>query len=150
MHPARQHDGSAIAAATQSQRFQAQGRPQMGGRAVEMRAIHDVLTKLRIAVAMLRNILRNRTLSFIVRSLAILSMSFAAAFGFLAASQSPAAHYDPHAWASGIAGLFGAACGAIGLLVSKLRQLRAELREARSRGEDSADRIWEREEAQER
>src|SRR5262245_31338227 len=133
MHPARRHDGCAIASATQSQRFQAQGRPQMGGRAVEMRAILDVTLS---ALATLRKLLRHRTLSFIVRAVAILSMSFAAAFGFLAASQSPAANYDPHAFAIGIAGLFGAACGAIGLLVSRLRQLRAELREARRRGED--------------
>jgi signal transduction histidine kinase len=115
-----------------------------------MPAIRDVLTKLRIVVAMARNILRHRALSFAVRTVAILSMSFAAAFGFLTAIRSPAANYDPHTFAIGTAALFGAACGAIGLLVSRLRQLRAELREARSRVEASADHIWEREEAEER
>jgi signal transduction histidine kinase/CheY-like chemotaxis protein len=133
-----------------STRKVAPGKLQNGGTTVEMPAIRDVLTKLRIVVAMARNLLRHRALSFVVRSLAILSMSFAAAFGFLAAIQSPAAGYDPHAFAIGTAALFGAACGAIGLLVSRLRQLRAELREARSRVEASADHIWEREEAEER
>ena len=57
---------------------------------------------------------------FVVRAVAILSMSFAAAFGFLAAMSSPATNYDPHTFAIGAAALFGAACGAIGLLVSRI------------------------------
>jgi hypothetical protein len=42
-------------------------------------------------------------------------MSFAAAFGFLAASINPQVRYNPHAFAVGAAALFGAACGVIGL-----------------------------------
>ena len=108
-----------------------------------MRAFLGVLAKLRA-------ILRHRVLLFVIRAFAVLSMSFAAAFGFLAAMTSPGAHYDPHSFAIGAAALFGAACGAIGLLVSRNKQLRAELRELRSSVEDLADRNWELREAEER
>ena len=46
-------------------------------------------------------------------------MSFVAAFGFIAGSRSPVANYDPHVFAIGVAALFGAACGAIGLLLAR-------------------------------
>jgi signal transduction histidine kinase/CheY-like chemotaxis protein len=115
-----------------------------------MRAILSVLMKLRVVVAKSRMLLRNSALSFVVRAFAMLSMSFAAAFGFLAAIRSPAAHYDPHAFAIGTAALFGAACGALGLLVSRMRLMRAELRELRGRVEETADRQWELKEAEER
>ncbi len=85
-----------------------------------------------------------------VRTAAILSMSFGAAFGFLAAMQSPGAHYDPHNFAIGAAALFGAACGAIGLLISRNRQLRAELRSREDTIEDLSDRNWELKESEER
>src|ERR1700738_5688891 len=85
-------------------------------------------------------------LSVLVRATALLSMSFAAAFGFLAAITNPHLRYNPHAFAIGTAALFGAACGIIGLLVSSLRLTRSELRR---RGEDLADRNWELKEAEE-
>ena len=85
-----------------------------------------------------------------VRTAAILSMSFGAAFGFLAAMRSPGAHYDPHNFAIGAAALFGAACGAIGLLISRNRQLRAELRSREDTIEDLSDRNWELKESEER
>jgi PAS domain S-box-containing protein len=113
------------------------------GRAAEMRTFFGILTKLRA-------LLNHRAVTFVVRSVAILSMSFAAAFGFMAAVRSEQAQYDPHAFAIGLSGLFGAACGAIGLLVSRLRVLRAERRELRRRAEDLADRNWELKEAEER
>src|SRR5215475_4882116 len=47
-------------------------------------------------------------------------------------------------------GLFGAACGAIGLLVARLRALHAELRGLRARVEDLSDRNWELKETEER
>ena len=72
-----------------------------------MRAIAGILVKSRVLVS-------RRALLFVVRAIAILSMSFAAAFGFLAAMTSPGPHYDPHSFAIGAAALFGAACGAIG------------------------------------
>ena len=77
-----------------------------------------------------------RALLFMLRTAAILSMSFGAAFGFLAAMRSPGAHYDPHTFAIGTAALFGAACGAIGLLISRTRTLRAELRASQTLIED--------------
>ena len=80
----------------------------------------------------------------------ILSMSFAAAFGFLAAMPQPAANYDPHMFAIGVAALFGAACGAIGLLFSRMRSLKSELRALQQRAEELADRNWELKEAEER
>jgi PAS domain S-box-containing protein len=97
-----------------------------------------------------RALLRRRALVLIVRAVALLSMSFAAAFGFLAAINSPASRYDPHAFAVGAAGLFGAACGAIGLLVARLRALHAELRALRARVEDLSDHNWELKETEER
>jgi PAS domain S-box-containing protein len=91
-----------------------------------------------------------RALSLLVRAGALLSMSFATAFGFLAAITNPQLRYNPHAFAIGAAALFGAACGGIGLLVSSLRLARRELRDLRRRGEDLADRNWELKEAEER
>jgi PAS domain S-box-containing protein len=108
-----------------------------------MRGLIDALTWLRA-------LLHRRVAVFVLRAFAILSMSFAAAFGFLAATTSPASRYDPYAFAVGAAGLFGAACGAIGLLVSRLRSLRRELRELEHRAEDLADRNWELKETEER
>jgi PAS domain S-box-containing protein len=89
-------------------------------------------------------------LSFLVRSAIILSASFGAAFGFITAINSPAANYDPHTFSVGVAGLFGAACGVVGLLVSRMRQLKAELRAQQQRIEELADRNWELKESEER
>jgi PAS domain S-box-containing protein len=91
-----------------------------------------------------------RTWVHLVRAVAILSMSFAAAFGFLAAVRSPGANYDPHMFAIGTAALFGAACGAIALLFARARTLKQELRAAQRRVEELADRNWELKEAEER
>ena len=49
-------------------------------------------------------IFSRRLLSLAVRSVAIASMSFAAAFGFLSGATSPGAHYDPHTFAIGVVG----------------------------------------------
>ena len=88
--------------------------------------------------------------SLIVRGAAITSMAFAVAFGFLAGATSPAAHYDPHMFAIGVAALFGAACGAMGILLSRIRQMKTELRNLEARLDEAADRNWEIREAQER
>ncbi|HKM88602.1 MAG TPA: ATP-binding protein [Xanthobacteraceae bacterium] len=77
-------------------------------------------------------------------------MAFAVAFGFLAGATSPEAHYDPHMFAIGVAALFGASCGAMGILISRIRQMKAELRELEARLDEAADRNWEIREAQER
>ena len=95
-------------------------------------------------------ILTRRLSSLVVRAVVITSMSFAVAFGFLAGATSPAAHYDPYMFAIGVAALFGAACGAIGILISRIRQMKAELRDLEARLDEAADRNWEIREAQER
>ena len=69
-----------------------------------------------------------RLSSFIVRAVIVTFMSFAVAFGFLAGATSPAAHYDPYMFAIGVASLFGAACGAMGILIARIRRMKAELR----------------------
>jgi PAS domain S-box-containing protein len=91
-----------------------------------------------------------RTASLVVRGAVVLSMSFAAAFGFLAAINSPVANYDPYTFAVGVAGLFGAACGAVGLMFSRNRVLGEELRAARKELADLSDCLWELREAEER
>jgi signal transduction histidine kinase/CheY-like chemotaxis protein len=95
-------------------------------------------------------ILSRRLLSLIVRAAAITSMSFGIAFGFLSGATAPGNHYDPYAFAIGVAALFGAACGAIGLLISRIHQMKAELRRIEAQLEEAADRTWEIREAQER
>ena len=95
-------------------------------------------------------IIGRRLLSLLVRSAAIISMSFAVAFGFLAGATSPMAHYDPYMFAIGVASLFGASCGGLGILLSRVRQMKRELRDFETRLDDAADRNWEIREAQER
>ena len=94
-----------------------------------MRAVSGIIAKL-------RPVSGRRALLLVIRAAAVTLMSFAAAFGFLAAASGSGA-YDPHSFAIGAAALFGAACGAIGLLISRARMLRAELRELQERLEDS-------------
>ncbi len=95
-------------------------------------------------------ILTRRLFSLTVRAVAITSMSFAVSFGFLSGAMSPQAHYDPYSFAIGVSALFGAACGAIGILMSRVRQMKTELRDLEARLEAAADRNWEIREAQER
>ncbi len=93
-------------------------------------------------------IFTRRFLSLVVRCFAIASMSFGIAFGFL--SGTTGANYDPNSFAVGISALFGAACGAIGLLISRVRQMKRELRQLETRLDEAADRHWEIKEAEER
>jgi signal transduction histidine kinase/CheY-like chemotaxis protein len=95
-------------------------------------------------------ILSRRLFSLVVRALVITSMSFAVAFGFLSGATSPGAHYDPNSFAIGVAALFGASCGAIGILLSRIRQMKGELRRLEARLDEAEDRHWETREAQER
>ncbi|HEY1747462.1 MAG TPA: ATP-binding protein [Xanthobacteraceae bacterium] len=95
-------------------------------------------------------ILSRRILLVVVRAAAIASMSFAVGYGFLAGATSQQAHYDPHMFAIGVSSLFGAACGALGILVSRVRQMKQDLRNLETRLDDAADRNWEMSEAQER
>jgi PAS domain S-box-containing protein len=95
-------------------------------------------------------ILSRRLFSLVIRAIVITSMSFGAAFGFMSGAMAPGAHYDPHAFAIGVSALFGAACGALGILISRVRQMKAELRDLEARLEQAADRNWEIREGQER
>jgi PAS domain S-box-containing protein len=95
-------------------------------------------------------IVTRRLSSFVVRAAIITVMSFAVAFGFLAGATSPAAHYDPYMFAIGVASLFGAACGAMSILIARIRRMAAELRNLEARLDEAADHNWEIREAQER
>jgi PAS domain S-box-containing protein len=95
-------------------------------------------------------IVSRRLFSLLIRAVIITITSFAVAFGFLAGATSPAAHYDPYMFAIGVAALFGAACGALAILMSRVRQMTTELRELEARLDEAADRNWEIREAQER
>jgi PAS domain S-box-containing protein len=91
-----------------------------------------------------------QVLRFGLRAAFILSISFAMAFGFLAGSRGPWSNYDPYLFAVGTSALFGAACGAISLLVAARIPLRAKLRVAMERIEELADCNWELKEVEER
>jgi PAS domain S-box-containing protein len=95
-------------------------------------------------------IVTRRLFSLIVRGLVLASMSFAFAFGFLSGTAAQGAQYDPYMFAIGVAALFGAACGAIGILISRVRGMKIELRELEGRVEAGDDRNWELKEAHER
>ena len=90
------------------------------------------MRELFIAARRARDLLAGRWLSTLLRLSALLSMTFATSFGFLAAITSPGAHYDPHSFAIGASALFGAACGALGLVISQLNVMRRELRALRA------------------
>jgi PAS domain S-box-containing protein len=95
-------------------------------------------------------IVTRRVISLIVRATAITTMAFGVAFGFLSATTSPNSHYDPNQFAIGVAALFGAACGGLGLMLSRIRQMKRELRDLEGRLDAAEDRHWEFKEAQER
>src|SRR6202035_1805490 len=95
-------------------------------------------------------IITRRLFTLVVRAIVVTTMSFGIAFGFLSGTMSQGAHYDPNAFAIGVAALFGSACGAMGLLISRIRQMKAELRRLESHLEEASDRNWEISEAQER
>src|SRR5580692_9396482 len=95
-------------------------------------------------------IITRRLFSLMLRAVIITVMSFMVSFGFLSGTLSQAGHYDPNAFAIGVSALFGAACGTIGLLISRIRQMKSELRRLESRLEEASDRNWEISEAQER
>jgi PAS domain S-box-containing protein len=95
-------------------------------------------------------ILTRRLIWLVIRAIAITTTSFAIAFGFLSGATSQGAHYDPNQFAIGVAALFGAACGAIGILISRIRQMKSELRRLETKLEQAADRNWEISESQER
>ena len=105
---------------------------------------------MRILIRSVRWLFSRQAFLFVLRAAVILSVSFASAFGFLAGSRGPWSNYDPYLFAVGTAALFGAACGAIGLLVASRHRLRAQLRALGERIEELSDRNWELKEVEER
>src|SRR5580698_6789531 len=95
-------------------------------------------------------IITRRLFTLAVRAVVVTTMSFGIAFGFLSGTMSQGAHYDPNSFAIGVAALFGAACGAMGILISRIRQMKVELRRLEAHLEEASDRNWEISEAQER
>jgi len=95
-------------------------------------------------------IITRRLFTLAVRAVVVTTMSFGIAFGFLSGTMSQGASYDPNAFAIGVAALFGAACGAMGLLISRIHQMKTELRRLEAHLEEASDRNWEISEAQER
>src|ERR1700730_13031924 len=75
---------------------------------------HDMRSLIRL----IRLLFSRPAIMFVLRAAVILSISFALAFGFLAGSSGPWSNYDPYLFAVGTSALFGAACGAAGLLVA--------------------------------
>ncbi|MGB8630050.1 MAG: response regulator [Xanthobacteraceae bacterium] len=95
-------------------------------------------------------IMTRRLWLLVVRAAFLTVTSFAIAFGFLSGTMASGPHYDPQAFAVGTAALFGAACGALGILVSRIRQMKRDLRTLETRLDEAEDRNWEAREAQER
>jgi PAS domain S-box-containing protein len=95
-------------------------------------------------------IVTRRLISLVVRATAVTTMAFGVTFGFLSATTSPGSHYDPNLFAIGVAALFGAACGGMGIMLSRIRQMKAELRSLEGRLDAAEDRHWEFKESQER
>jgi PAS domain S-box-containing protein len=93
---------------------------------------------------------RHPWLIFAVRSALIFSACFGAAYGFIAASTSPASGYNPHNFAIGASFLFAMACLWIVTLGIRLRLGRKKLRKIAMHNEAMADRNWELQEAEAR
>jgi hypothetical protein len=70
-----------------------------------------------------------RALGPTIRCLAIVLVSFNVAFGFISGLRAEATGYDPQIFATGLSGLFAAACGALAFLVYVNRQLRKQIRQ---------------------
>jgi PAS domain S-box-containing protein len=110
----------------------------------------DITTMRRRANLPFSAIMTRRLWLLVVRAAFLTMASFAIAFGFLSGTVASGPHYDPHAFAVGTAALFGAACGALGILLSRIRQMKRELRMLETRLDEAEDRNWEAREAQER
>jgi PAS domain S-box-containing protein len=95
-------------------------------------------------------IMTRRLWVLVVRATLLTATSFAIAFGFLSGTMASGPRYDPQAFAVGTAALFGVACGVLGILVSRIRQMKRELRTLETRLDAAEDRNWEAREAQER
>ena len=95
-------------------------------------------------------IMTRRLWVLVVRAAFLTVASFTIAFGFLSGTMASGPHYDPQAFAVGTAALFGAACGVLGILVFRIRQMKRDLRTLEARLDEAEDRNWETREARER
>jgi hypothetical protein len=86
---------------------------QMGGIAVDQKLSVDF----------------RRVLGPTIRSAAIVLVSANVAFGFISGVRAEVTGYDPQLFATGLSGLFAAACGALAFLVYVNRGLRKQIRE---------------------
>src|SRR5262249_22041277 len=126
---------------------------------IEMRTLRALrATRLRTGLVVMRDrSLRTAGISFARRALwvavrvtILAAMMVVGGFTYIAAMRTQVGNYDPHAFAVGLAGLIGAACGGLALLFARVRNLKIELRTAQQRAEELADRIWELKESEER
>ena len=102
----------------------------------------------RVGLGWLRLLFSRQTLRVVLRAAFLVIIAFSTAFGFLAGTRGSG--YDPYTFAVGVAGLFGAACGTIGLMVASRRRLGARVQALQERVEELADRNWELKEIEER
>ncbi|QUS42196.1 response regulator [Tardiphaga alba] len=89
-------------------------------------------------------------LAFLIRSFVMFSAAFGGAYGFISASASPTAGYDPHAFAIGASFLFALACVALVTMSIRMRFLQKRMRKVSALNEALVDRNWELKEAEER
>jgi PAS domain S-box-containing protein len=103
---------------------------------------------MRSFMGWVRLLFSRQALRVVLRAAFVLMVAFSTAFGFLTGTRGSG--YDPYMFAVGAAALFGAACGAIGLMVASRRRLAARVRALQERVEELADRNWELKEVEER
>src|SRR5258707_11167015 len=114
--------------------------PARRGRNCQDSGRRDVRSFVRLIQSLLRSLFSRQTLWLALQAAVILAISFATAFGVLVGTRSPIAHYDPYLFAVGTAGMVGAACGGMSLLVASRLRLRAQLRTPSGRIDELSDR----------
>lgn len=85
----------------------------------------------------------HRGFNLLIRTLAIAIMSVAVGFGVLAGLKASDGLYQAHDFTIGIAGVLGAVCGLMALMLDRIRILHREKQAAHERIEELADRNWE-------
>jgi PAS domain S-box-containing protein len=96
----------------------------------------------------MRALFSARIFRFMLRALALVMLAYAGGFGFTLAAMVTG--YDPNMFATGIAALFGAACGALAFVLVDNRRLRKVRHDLQDRVERLADQNWQFKEHEER
>src|SRR2546423_3520005 len=91
-----------------------------------------------------------RRLGPAIRCIALMTVAASMTTGFVTGVRADVAGYNPQLFASGLSGLFAAACGMLCLLLYRNRYLRGEIRRLEEQVEALADDNWELKEAEER